>query len=79
MLYPIICVTCGMSIGDRAPVFRRLYQRQVELSLQGVKAENAYAAPGLRVDCSAALDQVGATNACCRAELLTTMQFNDHY
>ncbi len=81
MLTPILCFTCGCPIGDVAPLFRRLRAARAAAALAARGTAPAQAATdyGLTIDCSDILESLGVLYDCCRAHLVTAMDYRDYY
>jgi len=82
MLTPMVCFTCGFSLGDIAPVYHFIRQNRMATHLHG---KNASAPTRVAVDPSLTknimgdvLDALGVED-CCRTRLVTAMIFSDHY
>jgi DNA-directed RNA polymerase subunit N (RpoN/RPB10) len=80
MLTPIVC-TCGMPIGDIAVLFLRMRAARVRevLGARGTAPTQAAVDAGLQIECGDILDLLQVTYDCCRARLVTNMQFLDYY
>jgi len=83
MLTPVLCMTCGRSVGEYGDVFRRMRQSVVEAELKarGVDPTRMAADAGMRVECGSIFDSlgIGKDRPCCRTTLMCTMIFSDHY
>lgn len=81
MLTPIVCMTCGCPVGDKAGIFRHLRAERVRAVLAGrdTAASRVLADAGLRIECADILDSIGVTDDCCRKTLATAMIFTDIY
>ena len=81
MLVPILCFTCGSAIGDVEDLYLSMRAARVAAAL----AENDTAAvaasidPKLQIDCRDILELLNVRFDCCRAHLITCMQFSDLY
>lgn len=83
MLTPIVCFTCGMSIGDKAPIYH--YIRRKRMAERYGHPGAATAPTQAAVDPSLTenvmediLDALQVTK-CCRPRLVTAMIFSEHY
>jgi DNA-directed RNA polymerase subunit N (RpoN/RPB10) len=81
MLAPIVCFTCGSPVGDKSVLFRHLRAARVRdtLAKRDTAAALAMADGGLRIDCSDILELLGIKHDCCRAHLITAMDYRDYY
>jgi len=81
MLTPIVCMTCGCPVGDKAGAFRHMRAKKVRalLAERGTAAERAPADAGLRIECAEILDALRIAHDCCRKTLVTAMVFTDVY
>jgi DNA-directed RNA polymerase subunit N (RpoN/RPB10) len=81
MLTPIVCMTCGCPVGDKAGAFRHMRAKKVKAALaeRGTAAERASADAGLRIECADILDSLRVGPDCCRKTLVTAMVFTDLY
>lgn len=83
MLTPIVCFSCGMSLGDLAPIYRLILAKRMAAE---------YGDPNSRVaPTSASMDhgRVGNLMAdvladlrltdCCRTRMITAMDFRTYY
>lgn len=82
MLTPITCFTCGLPLGDIAPVYTYIRQKRM--------AER-YGKPGSSAPTQMAIDPSLTENImgdvldalkvtkCCRTHLVTAMIFSEHY
>jgi DNA-directed RNA polymerase subunit N (RpoN/RPB10) len=92
MLVPIVCFTCGMSLGDIAPIYQsirrkrmgRRYGHLAELNASQTRAGRA-APTQAAVDPSLSENVMGdvldalRVTKCCRTRLVTAMIFSEHY
>jgi hypothetical protein len=80
MLTPVVC-TCGMPIGDVAPLFLLMRAARVRevLAARGTAATQAAIDAGLQIECGDILDRLQVVYDCCRARLVTNMQFKQYY
>jgi DNA-directed RNA polymerase subunit N (RpoN/RPB10) len=83
MLVPIVCLTCGLSLGDVAFVYN--YIRRKRMLARYGAAGGPVAPPHAATDptlqesvMSDVLEALGVTK-CCRTRLVTAMRFEDHY
>ncbi|HVE13098.1 MAG TPA: hypothetical protein VNI01_06870 [Elusimicrobiota bacterium] len=83
MLTPVTGFTCGLSVGDLAPLYRHLRALMVGRALEarGTLVEFAPVDPGLQLDSGAICEAlgVGPDRDCCRKTLSTAMVFSDVY
>lgn len=81
MLTPVVCMTCGCPVGDKAGAFRHMRAKKVKalLAERGTVAERALADAGLRIECDGILRALGVTHDCCRKTLVAAMVFTDVY
>lgn len=83
MLTPVVCFTCGLPLGDIAPVYHHIRRKRMAAR---------YGAPGAPVaPTQAAVDPSLSENTmgdvlealrvegCCRTRLVTAMIFSEHY
>lgn len=81
MLTPVLCFTCGCSIGEFEDIFRQMRGDKVRaiLAERGTIATQAAVDSGLQIDCSDILELLGITGDCCRKTLIAAMIFSDYY
>jgi DNA-directed RNA polymerase subunit N (RpoN/RPB10) len=81
MLMPILCFTCGMPIGDKADLFKRLRSEKAKaiLAQRGTIPTKASVDPGLQIDCTDIFDRLKIFQYCCRMHLTSNMEFADLY
>jgi DNA-directed RNA polymerase subunit N (RpoN/RPB10) len=81
MLVPILCFSCGCPIGDKEDLFRHMRAVRVRevLAARGTAPTQAPIDAGLQIECADILEQLGIVNDCCRAHLITAMNFADYY
>lgn len=81
MLTPIVCMTCGMPLDDKADLFRamRAAQYKTLLAERGTLVTEAAAEAGLQADCEAILTALVIEEDCCRTHMVTAMEFSDYY
>lgn len=83
MLTPAVCFTCGMPLGDKAPIYHRIRRQRLGRRYGATGAQvspvNVSMDP-TRIDNSMGdiLDAL-KVNKCCRVRLVTSMQFQEHY
>lgn len=82
MLAPIVCFTCGCSLGDIAPIYNAVRRKRM--------AARFGTPGGATMPTRAAVDQTLTENImgdvldalrvtkCCRTHLVTTMIYSDH-
>lgn len=68
MLVPILCFTCGCSIGDKEDLFIHLKNEKKEKEPDNEE-----------LDCSDILDILDIKNDCCRMHIITAINFVDYY
>jgi DNA-directed RNA polymerase subunit N (RpoN/RPB10) len=83
MLVPIVCFTCGCSLGDIAPIYHAVRRKRMAARFGTVGAPTAptQAAvdPTLTENIMGdVLDALRVTK-CCRTRLVTAMVFSEHY
>lgn len=83
MLVPVVCFTCGSSLGDKAPLYH--YVRRNRMAARYGKPDGGTAPVRAAVDPALTenimgdvLDALQVTK-CCRTHLVTAMIFDDHY
>ena len=81
MLIPIVCFTCGLPVGDKADLFRRLKAERVNriLAEHGTVPSQVPFDSKLQIDCEDILDRLKIRRPCCRTRLVTAMEFVDYY
>lgn len=82
MLIPIVCFTCGSSLGDLAPIYhyirrRRMAKRFGELDSL-VAPIQAAVDPTLTENMMGDVLEALRITRCCRTRTVTAMIFNDH-
>lgn len=83
MLVPIVCFTCGLSLGDLAPIYRLARAKRMEARYGTDESRVAPAQAALdptqednmMVD---VLDALRLTK-CCRTRMTSAMDFRDYY
>jgi DNA-directed RNA polymerase subunit N (RpoN/RPB10) len=83
MLVPIVCLTCGLSLGDIAPIYhyirrKRMAARSGEPGGTPVSTQVAVDPTLLENIMEDVLDALQVTK-CCRTRLVTAMVFSEHY
>ena len=83
MLVPIVCFTCGCSLGDIAPIYHAVRRKRMaaRFGQPGGPTAPTQAAvdPTLTENIMAdVLDALRVTK-CCRTRLVTAMIFSEHY
>ena len=83
MLTPIVCFSCGCSLGDIAPIYHIV--RQMRMGPRFAKAPASTTPAQAGVDPTLTenimgdvLDALRVTK-CCRTRLVTAMIFSEHY
>lgn len=83
MLVPIVCFTCGLSLGDISPIYQ--YIRRKRMAARYGEPGSATAPTQVAVDPALlenimedVLDALRVTK-CCRTRLVTAMLFPEHY
>lgn len=81
MLQLVICTTCGLPIGDVAPLYQEMKNDIVRKLLEerGTAPTQAAIDAGLQVDCTEIYELLHIKNGCCRMRLASCMLFNDAY
>ena len=81
MLTPVICFTCGCSVGHVEELFRVMRTRKIikELELRNTIPTHAAIDAGLQIDMSDILDKLNIRYECCRIRLATAMIHKDYY
>jgi DNA-directed RNA polymerase subunit N (RpoN/RPB10) len=81
MLTPIVCMTCGLPLGDIDDLFQRARAARVRavLARRDTAATQAAADAGLQIDCGDILLSLGVVKDCCRMHLVTNMCFCDYF
>lgn len=81
MLTPIRCQTCGLSLGDIAPIYQWIRRKRV----RAYYAEKGIAPTRTAIDRTLTENIMGdvldalQVGGCCRTHLVTAMLFTDHY
>jgi DNA-directed RNA polymerase subunit N (RpoN/RPB10) len=81
MLPPVLCFTCGKSLGDIAPFYHYIRRTRVQRHYDelGVAPTRRIPAPGVEIPLMAdVLDALRVTE-CCKTHLVTTLVFTDYY
>jgi DNA-directed RNA polymerase subunit N (RpoN/RPB10) len=81
MIPLVVCITCGLPVGDVADIFREMKNDLVRKLLEerGTAATQAAVDTNLQVDCTHIYELLGVKNYCCRKSLASCMLFNDAY
>ena len=81
MLVPILCLTCGCPIGDKADLFRHLCAQLVQktLKVRDIAPTQAAIAKDLQIDAEKILESLHIRHDCCRAHMVSAMVFSDYY
>lgn len=81
MLVPIRCITCGLSIGDVAAIYRSIRFKRVRALLKdrAVIPTQAMIDASLQIDMGDVLTKLGITEDHCRRALTSAMKFQDYY
>lgn len=81
MLIPVVCFSCGTSIGHVAEVFRVLREQRVrgDLATARVAPEMSAIRLDADLDLSDVFDKLRISQDCCRTHLNTAMVMSDHY
>lgn len=69
MLIPIVCFTCGCSIGDKEDLYNHLKKEKIKEKKQ----------PDDDVDCSKILEMLDISNDCCKMHFISNMKITDYY
>jgi DNA-directed RNA polymerase subunit N (RpoN/RPB10) len=77
MFCPVLCFSCGRSVGHVHAIFVSMRAKIVRQTLGERATAPGMAAvdPGLQVDCSKIFDKLGINHDCCRKTLATNMDF----
>lgn len=83
MLVPIACFSCGLSLGDIAPIYHYIRRRRMAARYGEPGSEVAPTQAGIDPSVTEnimgdVLDALGVTK-CCRTHLVTAVIFSDHY
>jgi DNA-directed RNA polymerase subunit N (RpoN/RPB10) len=82
-MYPYILCNCGFSIGDKYDAFKALrvkaYEKHFNATGKHVDAEMFSYSEEMRVDLRDAFEQLGVKQQCCKARLLTLVEFKTLY
>jgi DNA-directed RNA polymerase subunit N (RpoN/RPB10) len=85
MLVPIVCFTCGVSLGDLAPIYnhirrKRMIQRYGDPN-NGPRTAPTQAAvdPSLQENLMGDVLDALRIQKCCRTHMVTAMLFTEHY
>lgn len=75
MLFPVVCFTCGTSLGEHELVFLRLRREKLAAARKkyDVAPGRELCVPGFSVALGAELDELGLRNECCRTRMLTAV------
>jgi DNA-directed RNA polymerase subunit N (RpoN/RPB10) len=81
MLIPILCFTCGVSLGDKDDLFREMRAERTRevLRARGTSPSQVAVDADLQLDCSDILTALDVRHDCCRAHLVAAMNFSDYY
>jgi DNA-directed RNA polymerase subunit N (RpoN/RPB10) len=81
MLTPIRCFTCGLSLGDIAPIYRRIRQKRMaeKFAAGQVAPTQAAMSAGLTENTMGDILEALGVQGCCRTHLVTAMDFRDNY
>ena len=81
MLPLIRCHTCGMPLGDVAPMFKAMCIKKANehLKTHNIHPEMFTMAAATKIKSSIELDKLLIINECCRTLILTNMEFKDFY
>jgi len=69
MLIPIICFTCGCSLGDKEDLFNYFKSEKIKKMSD----------PDDDFDCNDILELLDITNDCCKMHFITSIKFVDYY
>lgn len=84
MLVPPVCFTCGVSLGDLAPIYRLVLEKRMR-SRYGDDAEESVAPtmiaqdPSRRENLMADVLDALRLQQCCRTHMVTAMDFRKYY
>ena len=81
MLTPIVCMDCGTSLGDKAPLYHIIRRKRMAARLGAEGAANpanAAIAAEVQNTMGDVLDAL-RIDKCCRTTMMTTVLFYEHY
>lgn len=82
MLTPVVCFTCGLSLGDLAAIYNRIRAKRMAARYGAgeVAPTQASLDPSTTTESvmGDVLDALRLTK-CCRTRMVTAMQFSEHY
>jgi DNA-directed RNA polymerase subunit N (RpoN/RPB10) len=75
MLIPVVCLTCGLPIGDKAQAFSAMREKKTNKALEkaGVQASFASIA-NVQINLEDIFKALQVRNDCCRAHLSMAME-----
>jgi len=81
MLIPVLCFTCGCSIGEKEDLFLHMQAKLAKKILDERKTApiQAHIDPDIQITCGEILTKLGVKNDCCRKTMVTSMRFSDYY
>lgn len=81
MLTPVVCFTCGCSLGDIAPLYHAVRRARMAARYGPGATSPAQAAtdPTLTENVMGDVLEALRVSKCCRTRLVTAMIFSDHY
>ena len=80
MIVPVLCITCGSLIGDKAGLFKAMRIEKVKAALKEHNtAPDQAMIDTLKIDCSDIFDKLDIPYGCCRMHLTTAMEFTSYY
>lgn len=72
MLIPIICFTCGCSIGDKEDLYNYLKTEKIKKNHSENHIDDD-------LDCIEILEKIDIMNDCCKMHFISSMIFTDYY
>lgn len=83
MLVPVVCFTCGTSLGDLAPIYHHIRRKRMAARYGSAGATvaptQAAVDPSLQENIMKDVLEALRVTKCCRTRLVTAMIFSEHY